>query len=336
MSRITSQNFDTILDVIDEEIPRGILNTRHGLDRDGRNVREGRSNRAVRSEVNEMIDRSDSVSRNEALFSHEEPDEKKNVLLIHNGWNDNNEVILVNLGEQAAGLKWMHEQSTSLYAGIHQVMGVLVIILGATLSIETSIPNQAEDYGVNVYKKVAIYIITLISAVQNFLKYEQRAARHKEYSNAFSEIYRKVQHKMSMYRKDRGSAQEYVSNITKEFDAKNLDAPGLNMWVVGRFKTKFKTNGLSAPSVADNIDNIHIVAEEELKKSSVTNLRIINQTMDVCDSQVENMPKSAVEKMNKRYIEDLVLGKDPSMYEMSRLIEMSRPSPRPQAFSDVL
>ncbi len=299
MSRITSQNFDTVLDIIDEETPRHVLG-RHNRDHS----------------------RSSIVSRNEALFSEpppeEIPDEKKNVLLIHNGWNDNNESILGNLGEQAAGLKWMHDQSASLYAGIHQTMAVLVIVLGATLSIETSIPNQREDTGVTLYKKVAIYLITLISAIQNFLKYEQRAARHKECSNSFSVIYREIQQKMSMYRKDRGNAQTYVSNITKEFDSRNLDAPGLNMLVVGRFKTKFKTN-LSAPSVADNIDNIKIVAEEENKKSTITNLNLIKQTIDLSDSQVENMPKCDVEKLNQRYMDERMFDNDPTRYEYNRM-----------------
>ena len=246
-------------------------------------------------------------------------------MLLNNGWNNRNEKILTTLGENAAAYKWMHEKSYSLYNFLHKCISLITLILSTSLSAESVIPDQ-DSSGIKVYRQVSIYIVTFISVLQNFLKLEKTATNHANQSAKYSEFYHDIQQKFSVYRRDRGNAQEYLGKMMKLYDDYNTNGPKIDSLVIGRFKKAFKDKKVSIPVIADNIEQIQVVAEEpdqgvlsnifNITENPTVNLRDMNECLqfqgDITDELENTMDDRTKTKLNTYHINKL------TQYELDR------------------
>ena len=66
-----------------------------------------------------------------------EPQNKIDILLLNNAWNDKNERLIISIGENAASYKWMHEKSHSKYKLYNKILSILTILLNGVLSTQT-------------------------------------------------------------------------------------------------------------------------------------------------------------------------------------------------------
>lgn len=251
---------------------------------------------------------------------------KLDIMSINNCWNDKNERIIISIGENAAAYKWMHERSAIYYKSTSQTLGIVQIILSTTLSAETIIPTNSDDILIEISRRVLIYIITVISVVQNFLKYEELSERHSSAAIAFSQLYHEIQEQMCMYRRHRHNATKYVSSVLKQYDSLLLSGPSVEKWVINIFKTTFKDTGIAMPDVADKIEKIEIITEpkeideKEIKSvQSVCNLDKIHNAFqihgDITDQDIENTSAIELKQLRSKFYNER------AVYEYNRYMQ---------------
>lgn len=188
-------------------------------------------------------------------------DQKVDLIVLNNGWNDKNERIIISIGENAASYKWMHEKCSMYYKTINRVLGIIMILFSTGLSAETVLPNDPNNIVIDILRRLFTYIITFISVLHNFLKYEQLSEQHMSSASEFSQLYHAIQQQMCMYRRNRTNATEYVADVLKRYDSMVINGPDINNYVISKFKNVFKNADISVPDIADRIQKIEIISE---------------------------------------------------------------------------
>lgn len=254
-------------------------------------------------------------------------------LFMNNGWNDNNEKIMMKLGENSAAYKWMHEKSYSIFNTINGVLNMIIVIMGTSLSAESVVRDDpVANTGLEIFKSVGIYTVTILTVILNFLRLEERSSNHRNQSVKFLELYQDIQNKMSMYRRDRPDSQEYITKMLKRYDTYVLTGPDINTFVVNKYKSTFKNN------IIDTIDPIKPVTEvttfvnnpesppgiTENTLEGITpnvSLRDINMCVqmhgDITDKNVKDMDNDVIKKLNNYYIDKQ------SKYQYERFINLT-------------
>jgi hypothetical protein len=187
---------------------------------------------------------------------------KMNLMVFSNGWNDKNEQIVISIGENAASYKWMHEQCANEYTLIDSIVSILTIILITGLSAEITLLNNGTELWIITLKQIIIYLVNVLTIVQNFLRYQELSQRHTSAANDFAELYHNIQQQMCMYRRDRLQAIMYVSECLRKYDSFILKNPDINPRVIKEFKKTFKD--VSLPDIIDKIQKIEIITEPKI------------------------------------------------------------------------
>ena len=177
-------------------------------------------------------------------------------MIMNNSWNDKNERLIISIGENSACYKWMHEKSAQMYNFISTALGLSLVILNTGLSAQTLIPNN-----IIVIQNVIIYIVTLISVIKSFLKYEDLSSKHLVSAGKFGEIYHIIQQQMVLYRKDRINAVEFIRKTLRVYDELIVSGPEINQIIRSKFKKLLLTSDISVPDIADRIQRIEIITE---------------------------------------------------------------------------
>lgn len=207
----------------------------------------------------------DSQNRNDVLDNNSAQlnvNDKLSNMNVNNSWNDKNERLVVSIGENAAAYKWMHEKNASRLKAFHKIMNLAMILFNTGLSAQTIIPQgETRNEIISIVSQVFIYIVTLISVLLNFLKYEELSVKHLNFAMKFSELYHEIQQQMCMFRKDRHQATQYIQDILKRFDEIVVSAPTIDNAIISQFKSTFKDSTTAVPSIVDRLDNIEIITD---------------------------------------------------------------------------
>jgi hypothetical protein len=252
---------------------------------------------------------------------------KLDIMSVNNCWNDKNERIVISVGENAAAYKWMHEKSAVRYKMISQALGIVQIVLTTALSAETIIPTSDSNTSIDILRRILIYVITVLSVLQNFLKYEELSERHISAANSFSHLYHEIQEQMCMYRRHRQNATKYVSLILKQYDSFVVNGPGIERGIINQLKMTFRDAGISMPDVADKIQRIEIITEPYPSnepninnvETKMCNLDTIHNAFqihgDISDKDIENT--SAIELKQLRHN----FSNERALYEYNRYMQ---------------
>jgi len=198
---------------------------------------------------------------------------KAEIMALNNGWNDKNEQIIISIGENSASYKWMHEKCAGYHKFLHKFTSILLIILSTVLSAETIIPNNDQcnsDFTLDIIRRVFVYMVTVLSVIQNFLKSEETSGKHLIAVGAFSNLYHDIQQQMCMFRRDRINATRYVSDCLKQYDSLIINNPDISSRILNKFKNTFNNTGISLPDIADKIQKIEIITEDNVMSTMMS------------------------------------------------------------------
>ena len=204
---------------------------------------------------------------NEPEIDNEPNTNKLDLMILNNGWNSKNEMLIVSVGENSASYKWMHEKSNRRYLFLNKSLGLIIVIFNTTLL--TQIIVTPTDPWLIIIQKIIIFVVTVLSIISNFLKYEELSANHLTATKNFNELYHDIQQEMCMYRKDRSIASKYVRKIIDKYDTLIISSPDINDKVLSEFKKKFQNSDIQMPDIADKIQKIDIVTQEPLADTIV-------------------------------------------------------------------
>ena len=165
--------------------------------------------------------------------------QKLDLININNGWNDNNERIIISIGENCASYKWMHESSAAYHKFINILTNLLSIIFTSFLTAETFVKDDASNENIIIVRKTITYFLSVISLLQNFLNSEMLNIKHIHASNEFSKLYHDIQQQMCRFRRERKNATKYVSECLKHYDSLVVNNPDINNIILYKFKKTF-------------------------------------------------------------------------------------------------
>jgi hypothetical protein len=278
---------------------------------------------------------------------------KAEIMALNNGWNDKNEQIIISIGENSASYKWMHEKCAGYHKFVHKFTSILLIILSTVLSAETIIPNNVQcnsDFTLDIIRRVFVYMVTVLSVIQNFLKFEETSGKHLIAVGAFSNLYHDIQQQMCMFRRDRINATRYVSDCLKQYDSLIINNPDISSRILKKFKNTFNNTGISLPDIADKIQKIEIITEDNVNghtdvskpkptqehnkqknkginnntnnnQSNMCNLAQIHNAFqihgDISDKDLENINSTELKSLRERFIDTK------SNYEYQRFLQHS-------------
>jgi len=200
----------------------------------------------------------------------DETSNKLDLMIINNGWNDKNEILIVSIGENAASYKWMHEKSNKKYSFYNTLTGLIIVILNTTLL--TQVITTSTDPVILILQKVIVFVVTIMSIINNFLKFEERSTNHLNATKNFNELYHGIQQQMCMYRKDRSIASNYIKKILNVYDHLIIASPDVPESILNEFKKKFKNSDIQMPDIADKIQKIDIVTQEPTNPDTIINM----------------------------------------------------------------
>lgn len=292
----------------------------------------------------EKSDSEKNVMNNSNLILH-----KNNLILLNNGWNDKNEKLVISIGENAASYKWMHERSSNYYKNLSSVLNILLIILAIFLSAETIIPPSyiQDNMTIFILKQILTYIITILTILQNFFKYDQLVEKHINASLQFNELYHDIQKQMCMYRRDRINATIYLSENLKRYDSLVINNPDIIQSITQKFKKTFKNSNIALPDIADKIQKIEIITENKNTNNNDNNDNVIknlsntknesSSSSEYCNnlSNIYNafqihgdISDKDIQNLNSNELKDLkhVFNKNKTNYEYQRFLQHSNES----------
>lgn len=259
--------------------------------------------------------------------------QKAELIQFNNGWNDKNEKLIISIGENSASYKWMHERCAAYNKRIYNLTSIFLIILSSTLSAETFIPDNTSNPGLSITKQIIVYLITVISILQNFLKSEEYAEKHTTAAGEFSKLYHDIQQQMCRFRRDRHDASKYVSNCLTKYDSLIITHPDINKWVIRDFKKTFKNSNISLPDITDNINKIEIITEQNYQTQSNIKSIINTKTLhsnnlaeihnafqihgDISDKDLENADVTELKRLKESFLQNK------SKYEYERYLQHS-------------
>lgn len=243
-------------------------------------------------------DNSNIPSEKYSILQH-----KTELMEINNGWNDKNEHLIISIGENAASYKWMHEKCGNYYRIIQKILSIVLIIFSTGLSAETIIANDTGIY-MTILRNVFTYIVTIVSVLQNFLKYEQLNEKHLTYASNFNKLYHDIQKQMCLYRRDRVNATSYVTEILKRYDSFIVNGPNITQGVINQFKKAFKDSDITIPDIADRIQKIEIINETnnntQFQKNSQQHIQTLNQNQPNQSNQFNQSNQQQRNIFNKK------------------------------------
>ena len=259
--------------------------------------------------------------------------QKAELIQFNNGWNDKNEKLIISIGENSASYKWMHERCSNYNKRIYNITSIFLIILSSTLSAETFIPDKNSNLGLSITKQIIVYLITVISILQNFLKSEEFAEKHSTAAGEFSKLYHDIQQQMCRFRRDRYDASKYVSNCLTKYDSLIITHPDINKWVIRNFKRTFKNSNISVPDITDNINKIEIITEQshitQNNIKSIINTKTLHSNNlveihnafqihgDISDKDLENADVTELKRLKESFLQNK------SKYEYERYLQHS-------------
>lgn len=172
-----------------------------------------------------------------------EKDMAQRIIQDNNGWNTELEMIVANIGEKAAGFKWMHKKAASFYNRLFQWIGILNILLqiGAGTGAVTQI-NTCEsvfvdtDNAVLIVVGIFMYVTAAVTAINQFKNWGSRSINHKQAQSNYAALEHNIRIMLGIYRKDRQQGKDYAEWISKEFDDLTSSTPS----IPGKIQRKYR------------------------------------------------------------------------------------------------
>lgn len=166
---------------------------------------------------------------------------KLEILAINNGWNDKNEKLIVSIGYNCGIYKQLHEESSRYYKKLSKMISLSLLVFSVFLTTD-SIINLLKDDILIIFQKIIIFIVAIISIMNNFLKYGERSEQHLQAANSFNIIYNDIRNMMCIYRKDRMNAVKYIQQTLKDYDQLEISSPEIPVKFIKKMEKKIQND----------------------------------------------------------------------------------------------
>ena len=166
-------------------------------------------------------------------------------------WNDDYEDLLSSWGEKAAGLRYMHGNSSGYWRGISNNLTLYSIIATTVASAASLVAGSIDNIDAKdavLFTAGGIGLVTsFVQSLKKFYNADEKAAEHGAISKQFASYYRYVTLQMGMSREDRRPSDELSEWALKEFERLQQEALPLRGADVNLYKKTFKASNQAMP-----------------------------------------------------------------------------------------
>ena len=168
-------------------------------------------------------------------------------------WNDDYENLISQWGEKAAGLRFMHNNSSAYWRGISNNLALYSIVATTVASAASLVAGSIDDVGAKdavLFTAGGIGLVTsFIQSLKKFYNADEKAAEHGAIAKQFGSFYRYITLQMGMSREDRRPSDELADFALKEYERLQQEALPLRPADIKLYK---KTFAKSVGAMPDN------------------------------------------------------------------------------------
>ena len=168
-------------------------------------------------------------------------------------WNDDYETLISQWGEKAAGLRFMHNNSSAYWRGISNNLALYSIVATTIASAASLVAGSIDDVGAKdavLFTAGGIGLVTsFIQSLKKFYNADEKAAEHGAIAKQFGSFYRYITLQMGLSREDRRPSDELAEFALKEYERLQQEALPLRPSDVKLYK---KTFSKSSNAIPDN------------------------------------------------------------------------------------
>jgi len=166
-------------------------------------------------------------------------------------WNDDYENLLASWGEKAAGLRYMHGNSSGYWRSVSNNLTLYSIVATTVASAASLVAGSIDDVGAKdavLFAAGGVGLITsFIQSLKKFYNADEKAAEHGAIAKQFGSYYRYITLQMGMSREDRRPSDELSEWALKEIERLQQEALPLRGADVQLYKKTFKTSNQAMP-----------------------------------------------------------------------------------------
>ena len=181
-------------------------------------------------------------------------------------WNTEHERLLSEWGNQAKCYAWLHNYTYKLYKHYNRCFTIPIIFLStissvASYGIQQMFPSF--DYG-NIVIGTFSIIVTLLSAINNTLRYAELSESHRVTEIHYTKFYTSISTQLSLIRSDRAKIDNFLLICKAELDRLIEQSPAIPGKIKIRFKNKFRKKiQFALPTQLDTIMPIYISGRKD-------------------------------------------------------------------------
>jgi hypothetical protein len=198
-------------------------------------------------------------SNTNAVIKPEEKKKKK----INNGWTSEQEELMANWSDIASCYRLLHDKSEKRFSRFNMAITVPVIMLStmtgtANFGMGSIFPESFTK--ANLIIGSFSLIVTLISAISNFLRYAENSEAHKIASVQWAKFQRNITTEISLSPSERSPASEFINLSRKELDRLMEQSPVVDDNIIRRFNKKYpdKKIDFKKPVVFGSIEHTRV------------------------------------------------------------------------------
>ena len=180
-------------------------------------------------------------------------------------WTKSTEELLVSWADIALCYTWIFDKSYRKYNSINYRFTIPVIVLSTitgtlSMSMNSLLGESKVNTGQVVIGGINIFI-GILSTLQNFFRYAQQSELHLSATRDWAKLHRNIKIELSIERKNRKSAAEFVRSARQEYERLLNSRPVIPTAILDDFKRQYRYSDVIKPEVLEKIR--HIILDDD-------------------------------------------------------------------------
>jgi hypothetical protein len=217
--------------------------------------------------MEELIDQH-KIEETQATFN-QEPNLELNQEISYL-WNDKIELSAKDIGENSKGYKIMHlneaQKSKKIYNTL-MILGIFLAPMAGVFSGINSILNPDENPVLPILSTLFGLTAGCVISIIKFGKYDESSIANKQAAARYTGIESSVRRQLSLYRKDRVQADEYMKWLETKFEELFISAPLLPSEAYSEYSVTAEKLGIQIPNQYQNTIKINSEFESNVSKN---------------------------------------------------------------------
>lgn len=144
--------------------------------------------------------------------------------------------LLRNIGSNCAMYRMLHDTSAHVALRRFQCIQITLLVLSVILSAE-AVFRLLQNSVSNILQTILIFVVALLSTLNNFIKYQERAEQHKTAKKAYATMYTSILTTLLSVPVDADIDLKILKQFMSAYDALEVESPDVSNRLLEAYKT---------------------------------------------------------------------------------------------------